>query len=76
MERNRKIGIEVQAGKKAEILVGKLYNILTDGSGSIAAKVRDDYICEVSIDAPKEEAEKCLKTCNDTGIPMRLTYVK
>lgn len=74
MERNRKIGIEVQAGKKAEILVGKLYDILTDGS--ITAKVRDDYICEVSIDAPKEEAAKCLNTCNDTGIPMRLTYVK
>lgn len=64
------MNIEMSAGKRAQTIVGRIYNALTDGK--IDAKVRDDGICEASVEFGNEaEFERVLdfmKNARDTRV--------
>lgn len=64
------MNIEMAAGKRAQIAVGKIVNALTDGK--INAVVRDDGVCEMNVEfANEDEFETVLgimKNARDTRV--------
>lgn len=53
------MNIEMEAGKRAQTIVGRIFNALTEGT--IDAKVREDGICEATVKFGNEgEFEKVL----------------